>query len=272
MQVERGDHMMSLRHCPIVLLMLLLLARPVFSQPGVVTLITPTAEVTGTTIAFSWQSTAGATWYQLWLGTPTASLVMEQWYTADNAGCASGGTCTVVLTPPVGGGAFVWYIRAWAPSGYGQWSGAKVFTMKDPALTWGRLLAAPQRFVVVLNGEGVLDNETGLVWWRNATQSPIDWIGAVPRCIGSTAGGRAGWRLPKLSELRSLTDFTGGPSLGAGHPFTLPATVPFYWTDTPHSLPDYYWVARPTDGNVEAFDRDTTSIGVWCVRGGTSTQ
>jgi hypothetical protein len=81
------------------------------AQPGAVALISPVSDVNGTTIAFTWQSAPTATWYHFWLGKADTTLVMEQWYTAAHAGCETGGTCTITVTPPVTAGAFIWHIR-----------------------------------------------------------------------------------------------------------------------------------------------------------------
>jgi hypothetical protein len=77
---------MRIRHMCTVAGLLVVLSGTAFGQPTAPTLISPSADVTGSTIAFSWQSVPNATWYQLWLGTVDASLVMEQWYTAEHAG------------------------------------------------------------------------------------------------------------------------------------------------------------------------------------------
>lgn len=99
------------------------IAQPAMAAPGAATLIAPNGDVVGTTLAFSWQSVPESTWYLFWLGkgTPTA-FIMQQWYSAEQAGCANGGTCTISLTPPVNSGSHTWFIQTWAAGTTGPWS------------------------------------------------------------------------------------------------------------------------------------------------------
>ena len=58
-------------------------------------------------------------------------------------------------------------------------------------------------------------------------------------CIARKTGGQKGWRLPSLHELNSLVDPFKQTSvaLPTGHPFTMPAMYPNYWTATVNSDP-----------------------------------
>jgi hypothetical protein len=253
----------------VLTIILALAPSAVFAQPGPVALIAPYSEVTGNTIAFSWQSATDASWYQLWLGTPSAALVIEQWYTAEHAGCATGASCTVVMSPPISGGAFVWYIRGWGPSGYGAWSNPQLFTLKDPGVTWGRKLPDSRRFTLVLDNEAVLDNETGLVWQRETSPDLIAWNSAINVCGHVRTGGRRGWRVPQLSELLSLVDNSQyQPSLPSGHPFAPLGALPFFWTATavPGNSELHYRVGFLSGD----FAGSGISQKLWCVRGGAS--
>jgi hypothetical protein len=94
-----------------------------------------------------------------------------------------------------------------------------------------RIDDATKRFVVlpVFGNQAVLDKETQLVWQRqpNAAQT---WYVAMDTCLLARTGGRAGWRLPAISELSSLVGTTG--TLAAGHPFSgIPANGHF-WSST----------------------------------------
>jgi hypothetical protein len=238
------------------------------AQPAATTLITPSSDVTSTTIAFSWQSAPTATWYQLWLGKSDASLVLEQWLTAEHADCAEGGLCTITLTLPIKAGAFVWYIRPWASSGYGPWSAAQMFTMKDMVQAWSGLLPPSRRFTLVITGAGVLDNETGLVWQRAVSPSVSQWPAAQVACATTEVGGRFGWRVPALSELQTLIDSSqSSPSVPAGHPFFNMDPAGEFWTNTAATtVAGHHWVVNFTNGTMSL--QEAANLRVWCVRGG----
>lgn len=91
------------------------------------------------------------------------------------------------------------------------------------------------RFVVLANfdNSAVLDRETGLIWQRTPSDTRIGANRDL--CRGLAVGSREGWRLPTMSELRSLIDSSQiSPSLPAGHPFTNLhlALDDVYWTST----------------------------------------
>ena len=74
---------------------------------------------------------------------------------------------------------------------------------------WSQTLSpASERFVLVLNDEGVLDKETGLVWSRYADIGPygggFNFYAAVNKCQDLVIGSRKGWRAPTVEELASL--------------------------------------------------------------------
>lgn len=130
------------------------------------------------------------------------------------------------------------------------------------------------RFRCVMNGEAILDLETGLVWTRVVDPTERTWNHALDQCAaGVMVGGRLGWRLPKLEELLSLQDRTQpAPRLPPGHPF-VGVTLALYWSSTTH----WRWTTHALAGwfgggvLVVAFhDKDEGSAGAWCVRGGTA--
>src|SRR5262245_31621460 len=104
--------------------------------------------------------------------------------------------------------------------------------------SWDQTLPSTTRFVVLsnMNSQAVLDRETGFVWERTPSTDPRSWGGALQFCITRTTGGRMGWRLPSIHELRSLADpsnFRGDPDLPAGHPF-IGITGEFWSATTNH--------------------------------------
>jgi hypothetical protein len=131
---------------------------------------------------------------------------------------------------------------------------------------WGRKYNnASERFVVLasFNNQAVLDKETQLVW-RIAPQPAYTWAYAVLYCYGSHAGGRAGWRLPSFSELRSLLGNDG--KLPAGHPFQI-TVAELYWSSTNHpNTTTGAWAANLLNGGVISQVKDV-SYPALCVRG-----
>ena len=133
------------------------------------------------------------------------------------------------------------------------------------------------RFVVLSNwnNEAVLDRETGLVWQRTAGVENRTWTLALQDCHYAPTGGRTGWRLPSIHEIRSLVDATiiDVISLPAGHPFIVGPTGFFgrlYWSGTtvaqfPTSA--YATGVGVSDG-ISSLGKEQQQVSVWCVRGG----
>lgn len=238
------------------------------AAPGAATLVTPARDIAGSTIAFTWNPVAGSSWYLLWVGVGS-SPVLQQWFTATEAGCAGGGTCTAVLTPGLRTGSYVWYIRTYGSGANGPWSAALSFTIKDLPSSWSRTLGAGERFTLVLDGQAVLDNETGLVWQRTPSTTKSTWTGAGYACMYAASGSRLGWHLATISELESLVDTTQqNPTLPAGHPFVLGSDFSF-WSQTGS-------LDTATNGLLLNFSsnflfqaaKSSWQARGWCVRGG----
>jgi hypothetical protein len=126
------------------------------------------------------------------------------------------------------------------------------------------------RFKCVLDGEAVLDMETGIVWEKSPSQTKSDFVSAQEHCYGLTKGERKGWHMPTIEQLTSLVDTSGidGLTLPSGHPFTNVQSL--YWSAT--TVTDYTttaWGVYFTTGNMRPFTKDLHSWA-WCVRGGQS--
>lgn len=148
-------------------------------------------------------------------------------------------------------------------------SGNPVPTMTTPP-PWSQKLPAEERFVLVLDGEAVLDKETGLVWEKSPSTTTYDWIHAHFHCSQLKIGNREGWHLPTIEQLASLVDQTNrNPALPTGHPFTNVQSN-LYWSATtiPNSA-TVAWDVNFSDGAVDD-DGKFLTVYVWCVRGGQS--
>ncbi|MFY9269268.1 MAG: DUF1566 domain-containing protein [Candidatus Manganitrophaceae bacterium] len=143
---------------------------------------------------------------------------------------------------------------------------------EDCCYLWSKKLPAAKRFKLVLDGEAVLDKETGLVWERSPN-TVKNWGDAIVHCRQKAIGGRKGWRLPTIEELASLVDPTrSSPALPSGHPFILPTPTGEYWSSTMapsafNGFPSQGWVLILGSGNVNT-DHKANGMNVWSVRGG----
>ncbi len=144
------------------------------------------------------------------------------------------------------------------------------------APSWDQQLPASTRFIVLSNwvdvnfpsgGAAVLDRETGLVWERSPDETRRDWFEAQFACLSKNTGGRGGWKLPSIQELRSLVDPTqSNPAFPAGHPFM--RVQSHYWSATTQAgLSNAAWGLVSSLGSVTQVLKSGT-IFVWCVRGG----
>ena len=137
-----------------------------------------------------------------------------------------------------------------------------------PAPTWHQKLPAAERFELVMDGEAVLDKETGLVWARNANINGTKlWQSAINYCANLSISYRKGWRLPEREELASLLDMSvaGSTKLPAGHPFT--NVQSYYWSSTTYEGDSTSaWYVNFYNGNVSHYNKDIYYHSVWPVR------
>ncbi len=160
---------------------------------------------------------------------------------------------------------FIGADQAGAISGFGTYYATPSWDQTLPCTN----MTNCQRFVVLtnMNGEAVLDKETGLVWQKSPFVFTDLWINAQTECVLARTGGRMGWRVPTIQELLSLVDPAQTfPSLPKGHPFS--NVQNFYWSATTAALDTGYARVVTFDlGFALAFDKSDLN-GVWCVRGG----
>jgi hypothetical protein len=136
--------------------------------------------------------------------------------------------------------------------------------------SWDQTLPASTRFIVLsnMNGEAVLDRETGLVWQQSPSTSPrLTWLDAQIHCNQLAVSNRIGWRLPTFQELASLVDRSQlSPALPADHPFSNVQLD--YWSATTFATdPSAAWAVVFNVGGMIAIDKGSAFLA-WCVRGG----
>jgi hypothetical protein len=134
------------------------------------------------------------------------------------------------------------------------------------------------RFLVLsnMNGDAVLDRETGLVWEQAPYGGLHDAYNAHRRCNNLRLGNRKGWRVPTVQELASLVDGdeanTSYPRLPPGHPFT--NVQPGLYRSATHfpngaEDPGNVWVVNFSfNDGVVGTQPKYVHMFVWCVRGG----
>lgn len=136
---------------------------------------------------------------------------------------------------------------------------------------WCQKLTGSNRFKLVLDGEAVLDKETGLVWQRSPHTYRSNWYNASSDAYMHEIAGRMGWRLPTIEELASLADktplYSPGIALPELHPFT-DVQPDGYWSSTtyPRDTDNAYYM-HFNGGNV-TFSSKSDSNYIWLVRGG----
>ncbi len=96
----------------------------------------------GLTPVYEWAAVQWSESYQLWVNDSSGNRI-QQWYTAAQAGCASGGTCAAAPAVTLDAGTVDWWIQTRNSFGTGPWSAKSSFQ------------AAPERFVIGLgSGSG----------------------------------------------------------------------------------------------------------------------
>ena len=188
----------------------------------------------------------------------TETYVIDEWYTAEEAGCISEEDLCIV-TPDIDvDGTFIWKVLACAGEECGTWSDDLQFSYPPPTTP---------RFTD--NGDGtVTDNYTGLMWTQDANlYGENDWWDATSYCWDLTLANHSNWRLPNISELNSLIDETQeDPALPPDNPFTNVQSG-FYWSSITNAyLTDVAWGVHFSNGSVGYGDKNDDN-DVCCVRG-----
>ena len=213
------------------------------------------------TPTYEWTPTPGATRYQLLVEDINEATVMEEWYTAEEGECASeDDLCSVTPDLEVWGN--TWKVLACAGEECGLWSDELQFSYIVAGPT-------PKRFYDHDDGT-VTDYNTKLMWSKNADPcSWKKWSEALSYCDGLTLAGHSDWRLPSMSEFKSLIDPRRvNPALPPGNPF-MNVQSTLYWSSTTYgSTPGLAWSVSMGSGNVLVDYKDFSLYYVWPVRSG----
>ena len=144
-----------------------------------------------------------------------------------------------------------------------------VVPIKPQFKSWDTKIDDTSRFKLVLDGEAVLDRETGLVWEKSPYAGTMSWATAAYTCYGQVIGERRGWRLPTIEEFSSLIDDNqSNPTLPNNHPFEN-LYNDYYWsiTSSPFNSSSALVIDLGTGGFTNA-PKSNEGLHRWCVRGG----
>jgi len=156
----------------------------------------------------------------------TETYIIDEWYTAGEAGCDSEEDLCMVTPEIEFDGTYTWKVLACAGGDCGLWSEDFQFSYPPPNT---------QRFTD--NGDGtVTDNNTNLMWSKDANpfrRSRYIWDAARRACDEWSFAGYSDWRLPELFELKSLIyKYDYDPALPPGNPFEAVSCGFYYWSST----------------------------------------
>ena len=156
--------------------------------PSAPTLVAPAGAGISTTPSYTWNASAGAEDYYLWVNNSAGAPVVQTWHAV--ASVCSGATCSVTPAPPLSRGFHTWWIQARNASGTGPWSAGMGFTV-------GSLPAAPT--LVSPSGAGatttptyswnaVADTTDYQLWVNDTAGTPVvqTWHQATSACAGGT--------------------------------------------------------------------------------------
>jgi hypothetical protein len=108
--------------------------------PGAATLVSPAGTIDTKTPTYKWNAVARAAEYDLRVNDSTGNKIL-QWYSASEAGCASGeATCEVTPPTALAVGPGKWWIQARNSAGIGPLSSGKSFTVEAvsaPGIPYG---------------------------------------------------------------------------------------------------------------------------------------
>lgn len=187
--------------------------------------------------------------------------LIDEWYTAEEAGCDSeDGLCMVTPDTEVYG-TYNWMVIACEGDNCG-------ISSDELSFSAGTVMAPPGYTRFTDNGDDtVTDNNTKLIWSKHANLcGQKNWQYAKDFCSGLTYAGHSDWRLPSISELKSLIDTSqSDPALPLGHPFMNVQSY-YYWSSTTcASDPNRAWFVCMFDGPVYG-DHKFYNYYVWPVR------
>jgi len=121
------------------------------------------------------------------------------------------------------------------------------------------------------NGDGtVTDNMTGLMWVKSPDSTTRTWANALTYCEGLDSASHTDWRLPTVSELETLTNYSqNAPATWLNGQGFSNVQSSYYWSSTTYAPgAGYAWsVVYMYNGYVNIYAKTNYNY-VWPVRSG----
>ncbi len=159
-------------------------------------LISPSGTIQTSQPTYSWFAVPSSTWYYLWVNDSSSSTgKIKEWYTAEQAGCASGaGVCSVAPSTALATGRCTWWIQTWINNSAGPWSDGKDFSVSLSAPPGKAILISPsgniQSNLTTYTWNAVAGSTWYQLWVSDSTASPkiLNWYKAVDAGCASGVG------------------------------------------------------------------------------------
>ena len=244
--------------------------------PGKATLVSPSGTISTSTPTYTWNAVSTATSYYLWVDGPSGTAVIQTWYTATQAGCASGtGTCSVTPSTTLSNGTNQWWIEAGAGA---PWSDAMNFTVNvplpgkatlvspsgtistsTPTYTWNAVSTATSYYLWVDGPSGTAVIQT---WYTAAQAGCASGTGTCSVTPSTTlsnginqwwieAGAGAPW-----SDVMNFTvamPVPGKVTLVSPSGTISTPTTPYTWNAVSNSTYYYLWVSGPSGDVIQTW-------------------
>lgn len=112
----------------------------------------------------------------------------------------------------------------------------------------------------------VTDNVNGLMWQNTSSIAVRTWTSAETYCNDLTLDGYSDWRLPSLTDLESIVDYSKQDP-AVSNEFYNAGTLYYYWSSTPNNqLTDQAWAMSLFYGREYTAPKSNSQY-VMCVRG-----
>ncbi|MBX9867951.1 MAG: Ig-like domain-containing protein [Burkholderiales bacterium] len=204
--------------------------------------------------------------------------------TAPDGAVINGGSSTLNINP-LAGTTTVPYVYLAATE-----SGALNTTTNITGITWGAGGSVTTRFSAATSSTGAActqiesDNLTGLSWIKSPSIQKYNWSATavagsaqdyITTLNGAGVCGYKDWRLPTVTELRSLINYAASSPASwlnaSGFSSVQANNISYYWSSSAAYAsalgPNSAWVVLFLNGSVSAANKTSTTY-VWPVRGG----